>query len=633
MRTFPRVIFATAIVAACSVFVSTSASAQTSWTPGEPSSLAPTSYGTSCSISFTRSVGEDATSWTAQDRGTVYGICQWSDDTSYSSRLGRFLASATVSSFGSGYLNMCTTQGQCLTLGGPTQSAAYYPKMTNVSATACNGVPRCIRYAIEYGKTTTLSNYGTAAVPPCNTGAGCMFRAVATDLCAPANNCGIGNATSSTQCGICSGAELYTLARAAAPLFGSGDPSRYYWGTPYVTPVPVCGTDAQGPLYTGGGDPPKPTVTTGGPDFLAVVQPGQSVTVTYPKLVADGQVSVKWADEGSFSWRPLRDSGTAQSLVIARPSTSTSGAPARNLVFRCVRPANSTPLYSQFVQSQVSTGAGAWAVFTTSPVGRPCGSLTISDLPRTGYQAGTTPVPFSVSSSVPLALGDVVVSYDWGADKAAFPSSVFAVGTPVTFTIPASTYPDRYFERLRVMCTDSTGLLTMRGNLATNDIDPLSTDIFPDNRDLDACFTDTGIGLNPQSWVPAAGRMGSCVLTTLFIPGSLDFDALRRRIVGSAGAWAEPITAIAAGVTTLTGTTGSCNYSVTLPINGGLLLPFDSCTGGLATGRELVYTASSVSTALFGGLWLKRKAVSVLTLNSAESARNEFVSNGGKFRS
>lgn len=45
-------------------------------------------------------------------------------------------------------------------------------------------------------------------------------------------------------------------------------------------------------------------------------------------------------------------------------------------------------------------------------------------------------------------------------------------------------------------------------------------------RELSACLSQSGIGLSPSSWVPAAGRMFTCVMSVLFVPdGSAVQDA------------------------------------------------------------------------------------------------------------
>lgn len=41
------------------------------------------------------------------------------------------------------------------------------------------------------------------------------------------------------------------------------------------------------------------------------------------------------------------------------------------------------------------------------------------------------------------------------------------------------------------------------------------------------CFDGTGIGLNPASWVPAAGRVGACMLRVLFVPTVTPLDSIQ----------------------------------------------------------------------------------------------------------
>jgi hypothetical protein len=231
-------------------------------------------------------------------------------------------------------------------------------------------------------------------------------------------------------------------------------------------------------------------------------------------------------------------------------------------------------------------------------------------------------VPFTVTSPVDLAATDISFRYDWGGTDGEFPLTAFDASVPETLTIPGLNV-DRNFERLSIYCTDSSGALNLRGGLATNDIVTGSDELFPNSRSIDSCLSGAGIGLNPSSWVPGLVRMTSCVLTVLFVPSQIDASALRRRISAGSGTWAEPITAVTDGIGDITTVSANCAYAVNLPINEGLTMSFDSCTGGVATGRDLVYTVSSVSILMFGALWLKDKAEQIMTLNAIEASKSQ----------
>lgn len=50
--------------------------------------------------------------------------------------------------------------------------------------------------------------------------------------------------------------------------------------------------------------------------------------------------------------------------------------------------------------------------------------------------------------------------------------------------------------------------------------------------ELSECFDGTGIGINPASWVPAAGRVGACTLRVLFIPNETPLDSIQDAYAG-----------------------------------------------------------------------------------------------------
>lgn len=597
---------------AATLIVTQSTSALAWSVPGDPSEPAPNPYGTSCSLSTTGTAGEVVPM--GQTR-TLYGVCTFSSDTTaFASRLGRALYDGAFN-------------GKVITLMEVGTSTNFFTSGVHtafninggITSGPCDGIPQCATFSVEV---TRRGGTTFQAVPAAGYGGNLRLEAATA-----AGACGVGTCLESHSNTTATAPGRPHLMRFEAPIFGLPDPPPYYWDTPYVpeTPVFECGTDD---------NPANITISTPRPQAGPVDDygdtsygPGNIIHVTYPAPVSAGQVWAKWADEPDTAYRALQDTddGESQDRWFTRPPSLGTTAQARNVVFRCQFPESGEYVYSQWVQSPATDGEGQWSVFNYNAegVGRACARVTVDGLPRRGVVDPIgADVPFTVTSPVDLEATDIAFRYDWGGTDGDFPLTAFDATVAETLTIPGLN-TDRNFERLSIYCTDASGALNLRGGLATNDIVIGSDELFPNSRTIDVCLSGSGIGVNPSSWVPGLVRMVGCVLTVLFVPSQIDASALRRRISAGSGTWAEPITAVTDGIGDITTVPANCAYAVNLPINDGLTMSFDSCTGGVATGRDLVYTVSSVSILMFGALWLKDKAEQIMTLNAIEASKSQ----------
>lgn len=392
---------------------------------------------------------------------------------------------------------------------------------------------------------------------------------------------------------------------------------------------PKCGTDGASTLGTLTAQRPKVNPPDGSSlNQVKRVEPGSYWLVSYPDTAANGVVQVKWADQPNTAYRTLTALGSTQGLAIQRPpgmpSTLTNG-----LLFRCSHPSLSG---GAFFYSFGFDGTGEFNnyqpfLYSTSDATRPCAQLRIQGILETGVVTPTN--SSSTFSLTPVASTPAVqIRVTGWDDTVSFTSAAFVSGTAQTFTIPGSTsFEDRQYDNLVFSCKDSQGWYSIGfgTGVAGAPVDALSEVLFPNPQDPSQCWKGAGFGLSPSSWVPAALRATGCLLRVSFIPSSMDYDALRRRVGKGTGQWTQPIEVLAGGLGSIGGVTGSCSYTVTLPINGGLPLVFDSCTGGVAQGRELVRTVSSVSMLLWGVVYLKRKGQAVITGNAERALQNEQI--------
>ena len=130
---------------------------------------------------------------------------------------------------------------------------------------------------------------------------------------------------------------------------------------------------------------------------------------------------------------------------------------------------------------------------------------------------------------------------------------------------------------------------------------------------LSDCFTQSGIGLSPASWVPGLWQMGTCVLEWLFIPGSAQIAGLTNLFSSGAGGtgggsstpgvWIGSLTTFAVGFPSTavgqiqTAADGSSCTGVTVPIDGHNLSTCDAlASAGTTTSWSLV---DSIVTAIF----------------------------------
>jgi hypothetical protein len=116
---------------------------------------------------------------------------------------------------------------------------------------------------------------------------------------------------------------------------------------------------------------------------------------------------------------------------------------------------------------------------------------------------------------------------------------------------------------------------------------------------ISTCLSSSGIGLNPSSWVPAAGHIGSCILQVLFVPSGTSASPLFQAIT-TKQPFSDIADALSAGTTLVSAvnnsiTAGACSpptidpfsrsqgYLGTLTgkLNFALPVPADVCGGHL----------------------------------------------------
>lgn len=582
-----RALTVVAVALVASLFVTSGA--VSAWAPGDAATLSPVADGTSCSVHVTR--GRTETIPNGQ-KVTFFGRCYYGTGTA--SALGAWMSAGRTFAVDTGItkVSFCRNASGC---GAGSQAGYRSPPagsatLSDFTTSECPGIEGCALYRVEWTAGGN-SSFNTLFFGAAETGY--MQFAGAPGVMSP-----------------------YEFL----PQYGSGtfappvEPKYYFTGR-VPPPVFMCGTDGTTALV----DTPRPKATgIVDPTEMHQILPGKTVNVSFAQPVATGQVWAKFADEPETAWVALQDVLLDKQEVRLTRSVSSPPVPRRNVVFRCQIPGDGGYLYSSFVPYGET---GQWQTFlNTSAATRACAHITPVGLPRKGIKvSGDT--TFLLSTDVDYALGDVQVTWDWQGESGSFTASAYTVGSPRSVTIPFIR-ADMYYERLSIRCIDEVGGFTISGSLAGTPDDPLSLDLFPDSRNIDECFDGQGFGLNPASWVPAALRTSACIVTVLFVPTQMDMDALRRRLTGGAQAWLAPINSITIGVGSLASAASgaSCSYTVTLPINGGLPLEFDSCTGGGQTARQLVYTVSSVTTVLWGAVLLRRKAEAVLTLNASQAA-------------
>lgn len=159
-------------------------------------------------------------------------------------------------------------------------------------------------------------------------------------------------------------------------------------------------------------------------------------------------------------------------------------------------------------------------------------------------------------------------------------------------------------------CVDHAGTVmanqwTTASRYTTSDLDTSP------ERSMGACFTESGYGLDPRTWLPAGGRMFGCIGSYLFMPtpgkwsGTMDgmSSSLDASVLGEALDAGGSVLTFVQDLSADYGATCS-GSSVEIPL-GPAAAPvnanfFDACFGPAATVRNVVWTLLSLIFTLAG---------------------------------
>jgi hypothetical protein len=182
-------------------------------------------------------------------------------------------------------------------------------------------------------------------------------------------------------------------------------------------------------------------------------------------------------------------------------------------------------------------------------------------------------------------------------------------------------------EDVALYCTDADGMVLIAGNAGLPDHDGgVVGGGGPGVDTPQACLSGSGIGLSPSSWLPAAGRMGTCLVRVLFLPSGEGIEGFREALEEdtSLGHWYEPLSVVPEAFQLLSQSGEGCSIGMSIPTGQPepVSFDFDTCSGDASTVRQVVYTASTVGIVMLGLFGVTRFAERVIMLGARVEARD-----------
>lgn len=281
----------------------------------------------------------------------------------------------------------------------------------------------------------------------------------------------------------------------------------YWWLSEYSPIVPFCGA----------------VVDWDDADDVRVFE-GDELGFSYTRTAGvTGNIEVRWnpglsvggwgADPGPWhlllSEATIGTSGTGS--IVAGDRGAFDGGYLGLIEMRCYNIPTNTYLYKRFGDDSETVGDGA---------ARPCLRTRVTWPPMDNLEAGDD-VSWYFSHT---GVGDVLVEVtSWDDGNLDAPPAF----SSLTWTTLADLSPGEYGDfsepagydgttrQMVLRCTDAQGVFY--GAPWASAVRLIDPDAGPGE---EGCYSQTGIGLRPSSWVPGLARMGSCTLQVLFVPSS-----------------------------------------------------------------------------------------------------------------
>lgn len=501
--------------------------------PGDPSELtASTAFNASCSVSWSGTAGVKSSG-----SGTLSGVCSGrpglaSNDMANWLAAGRDLTDIYAVTWGSG--THLSGSYVSATVGGSGGIVSGF------SSAACPGVANCGTYSV----TLSFTSGGSAG-----------FRTVDVESDAQ----WITFAPATGRHGVCGSGGCHSLPAAngagvyAVEVGTPSYPPRYYWTAPYVTTAPPPDGACDRVTWTWGQSVDYLVSRARPADVGMEWEAGNHVLVyvNYPTIMADFP---QWdtEDQAVFKY-PTGDIPIPRGYVQLQD------------VWRRAQPDRVGQLPDFSTVTAFDFDVRPWEsfgkFFRASEVRFFCIHLDAVDGQTTGYVTyGDEPgeaLPPESSCSLVFIGRPAEVEAGGAATTEVFVFVDRELVDPVTIEyfnpldetwseiLTDETFPqpwdpsilvdshDQDAGMLKFRCTDGDGLHTGGYWEGGPEFGGIISNVTDTN-----CYTQSSFGLNPGSWVPAAGRMGACLAKGLFVP---DSDAI-------AAEWDETYAAMEAAV-------------------------------------------------------------------------------------